>query len=166
MVSMISILALSLDDLGAYGPVVLTIFGIVWTVFLMPWLRAKAAKEQDEAKRAAYLGALDRLDAAIAPSVAATQQTLVPILRAADPEPGRLTSAQQAQALDTTTESTLQHFSPEDLREIAGKLGITRARLGDVITTRIEASLLALKSSGQGGGPGDPPRPVTALGDE
>lgn len=115
------------------------------SVWLLPWLRARAAAAKTEAQRSAYQAAVDALDQAIGPAVAATEQVVASKLRAAEPSPGKLDAAQATRALSNAVERTVDHFGSAELVKLMAALGISRDDLDHVIRTRIEAAVLHLK---------------------
>jgi hypothetical protein len=115
------------------------------SIFLLPLLRARAAAAKTEAQRSAYQAAVDALDQAIGPAVAATEQVVASKLRAAAPNPGKLDTADASFALNNAVSRTIDHFGSPQLVKLTEALGISRNDLEHVIQTRIEAAVLHLK---------------------
>lgn len=139
-------ITLSPDLGGELVELVGAVFMCVASIWLIPWLRRRALKAKTEDMRAAYLAAIDKLDAAIGPAVAATEQTVARKLRVTEPEPGKLSTSQAEQALSHAVEGVLSHFGDQQLDEIAGALGRTREDLVKVIRTRVEAGVHKLRA--------------------
>lgn len=152
-ITLLAVLALDLLDPDTLGWVIRLGAAVVVfaaTVFALPWLRARAQRETNATRKAAYLWALDMLDAAIVPSVAAAEQTAAKRLRAELPLEGKLDAAQAAQVLAASMSATLSHLGDAQLDAIAAGLGRTRAELDAVIRTRTEAAVHELKSRAKG----------------
>lgn len=133
------------ERIGALVELVGALLLFAASLFVLPWLRHKARTAKTEDMRKAYLGAIDKLEAVIGPSVRATEQTVARKLRAAEPEPGKLDATQAEAALSHAVGLVLAHFGDEQLDEIAAALGRSREDLDKVIRARIEAGLLDLR---------------------
>lgn len=136
------------DQTAALIELVGAVAMLVATRYLVPWLRAKADAATDQRRHALYVAAVERLESAIGPAVAATERTVARKLRAAEPQPGNLTPEQASTALSHAISGVLESFGEAELDRVASGLGVTRAQLESVITTRIEAELDARKGDG------------------
>lgn len=144
MTTMLLLAETTATDLSAILVAVGSLLAAIWTIVLLPVLRRRAAAEENETKRRAYLQALDVIDAIVRPAVAATRQTLVQDLHQIDPK-GKLSESQASRAMEFALDKGLVHLGESGMQDLADKMGLDRAALKEVMRVRAEAAVLELK---------------------